>query len=159
MTLKSEVDQVWAANIESGNIRYEVRPQIPTACVVGASAQIFAAAGSPAVPWWVCGFKISVATGIVLETGWTITLGYGGADNAATAGATPIATGIYFGLIGAAAASMGGLDWCMFPYPIQIPVDQATPGSRMAYTVVANPVGGANNCTACYVLIATLVGG
>jgi hypothetical protein len=157
--LKSQVDQLWLATVESGNIRYAQLPAAPVACAVGAWAQLAAAAATPAVPWWICGFKISVATGLTVEQGWTISVGYGGADGAAVAATTVVITAAYCGLIGAAAAAMGGLDWLMLPYPVKVPVDITDPGSRLAYSCVANPVGGAVGTTACYVLIATVVGG
>jgi hypothetical protein len=159
MALKSEVDQQFLALVESGNIRYAQIPAAPVACAVAAWAQLAAAAATPAVPWWICGFKISVATGVVAEQGWTISVGYGGADGAAVAATTVVITAAYCGLIGAAAAAMGGLDWLMLPYPVKVPVDQVDPGSRLAYSCVANPVGAALGTTACYVLIATAIGG
>lgn len=158
MTLKSEVDQQFLASVESGNIRYIQLPAAPVACAVGAWAQLAAAAATPAVPWWICGFKISVATGIVVEQGWTISVGWGGADGAAIAATNVIVTAAYCGLIGAAAAAMGALDWLILPYAVRVPVGQVAPGSRLAYSCVANPVGGAVGTTACYVLIATAVG-
>jgi hypothetical protein len=159
MGMKGEIDQEFLALIESGNIRYTTLPQVPVACAVAAWAQLAAAAATPAVPWWICGFRISVATGVVAEQGWTVSLGYGGADAAAGAATTIVVTGAYFGIIGAAAAAMGDLAQWMLPYPVRVPAGIVSPGSRLAYSVLANPVGGALGATACYVLIATAVGG
>lgn len=159
MTLKNEVDQQFLTLVESGNIRYVQLPAAPVPCAVGAWAQLAAAAATPAIPWWICGFKISVATGVAAEQGWTISVGYGGADGAAIVPPNVVVTAAYCGLIGAAAAAMGGLDWLILPYPVKVPVDIVDPGSRLAYSCVANPVGGALGTTACYVLIATAIGG
>lgn len=158
MTLKSEVDQVFLAAVQSGNIRYQCLPAAEVACAVGAWAQLFAAAASPAVPWWICGFKVSCATGLVIEQGWRVSLGYGGADGAAVAAATVVVTAWPFTLQGAAAAAMGALEAVILPYPVSVPVDIVAPGSRMAYSVVDNPVGGAVGLTSCRVIIATAVG-
>jgi hypothetical protein len=88
-----------------------------------------------------------------------VSLGYGGADGANPA-TTVVVTGAYFGLIGAAAASMGDLAPWILPYPVKVPVGIVNPGSRLAYSVTSNPVAGAPiGTTACYVLIATAVGG
>jgi hypothetical protein len=119
---------------------------------------MLAAAATPAVPWWICGFKISCATGLVVEQGWRVSLGYGGVDGAAIAATTVIVTGAYFSLIGAAAAAMGGLETFMLPNPVKIPIDITDPGSRVAYSVVSNPVGGAVGLTSCRILIAYGVG-
>ena len=158
MTLKNEVDQNFLTLVESGNIRYQVLPAGEIACAVGAWAQLFAAAASPAVAWWIVGFKVSVATGIVVEQGWRVSLGYGGADGAAIAAATVVVTNFPFTLIGAAAASMGSLETVILPFPVQVPVDQVDPGSRVAYSCVDNPVGAAVGLTSCRVIIATAVG-
>ena len=158
MSLKSEVDQLWAALIESGNIRYQALPAAEVPCAVGAWAQLFAAAASPAVPWWIVGFQVSYATAIVVEQGWRVSLGYGGADGAAIAAGTVVVTNYPIVTIGAAAASMGGSPLNIhLPFPVQVPVDIVDPGSRMAYSVVDNPVGGAVGMTSCRVIIATAI--
>jgi len=159
MALKSEVDQLYLAAVESGNIRYQVLPIAEVPCAVGAWAQLFAAAASPAVPWWICGFIVSAAGGLVVEQGWRVSLGYGGADGAAVAATTVIVTGWYFSLIHiAAATASGNIAPAILPYPVKIPVDIVDPGSRVAYSVVTNPVGGAVGLTSCRVIIATAVG-
>ena len=158
-SLSSEVSQNFQALVQSGNIRYQVLPAAEIACATGAWAQLFAAAASPAVPWWIVGFKISCATGLIVEQGWRVSLGYGGADGAAIAAATVVVTAWPFILTGAAAAAMGALEAVILPFPVQVPVDQVDPGSRVAYTVVNNPVGGAAvGLTSCRVIIATAVG-
>jgi len=158
MSLKGEVDQLFQSLVESGNIRYQALPAAEVPCVVGAWAQLYAAAASPAVPHWLVGFQMGVATGIVLETSWRVSVGYGGADGAAIAAGTVVVTNWPLIVIGAAAASMGGMLTGMLPYPVRIPVDIVDPGSRMAYSVVDNPVGGANNSTSFRVFLATAVG-
>lgn len=159
MTLKNEVDQLFMAAVESGNIRYIALPAGEIACAVGAWAQLFDAAASPAVPWWIVGFQVSYATGITVEQSWRIDLGYGGADGAAIAADTVVVTDYPIVTIGAAAASMAGSPLNIhLPYPVRVPVDQVDPGNRMAYSVVDNPVGGAVGMTSCRVIIATAVG-
>ena len=149
----------YLALVESGNIRYQALPAAEVPCAVGAWAQLLAAAASPAVPWWIVGFKISYATGLVVEQGWRVSLGYGGADGAAIAAATVVVTNWPFTTIGAAAAAMGGDSLTVIlPYPVKVPVDIVDPGSRVAYSVVDNPVGGAVGLTSCRVIIATAIG-
>jgi len=72
MTLKSEVDQVFLANIESANIRYTVQPvAAPTALVSDGAAAAWAwaayvqivAAGVIPNPCWLIG--ISLHTGVI----------------------------------------------------------------------------------------------
>lgn len=159
MGLAAIQKSTFQALVETGNIRYEVLPAADVACATGAWAQLLAAAATPAVPWWICGFKVSAATGLVVEQGWRVSLGYGGADGAAIAATTVIAIGWYLSVIGAAAAAMGSLEPQMFPYPVRIPVDIVDPGSRVAYSVVNNPTGGAAvGLTSCRVIIAYAVG-
>ena len=159
MSLKSEVDQIRFAEVESGNIRYQALPAAEVPCAVGAWAQLFAAAASPAVPWWICGFQWSVATGLVVEQGWRVSLGYGGADGAAIAAGTVVITNWPIVVCGAAAAAMGiSSSVQLLPKPVLVPVDIVDPGSRVAYSVVDNPVGGAVGMTSCRVIIATAIG-
>jgi hypothetical protein len=158
MALPKLIKSNFQALVETGRIRYEMLPVAEVPCAVGAWAQMLAAAATPAVPWWICGFKISCATGLVVEQGWRVSLGYGGVDGAAIAATTVIVTGAYFSLIGAAAAAMGGLETFMLPNPVKIPIDITDPGSRVAYSVVSNPVGGAVGLTSCRILIAYGVG-
>ncbi len=159
MGLPGEVKSSFQALVESGNIRYQALPAGEIACAVGAWAELFVAAASPAVSWWIVGFQFSYATGIVVEQSWRISLGYGGADGAAIAAGTVVITNYPIVVIGAAAASMGGSPLNIhLPYPVRVPVDIVDPGSRMAYSVVDNPVGGAVGATSCRVIIATAVG-
>ncbi len=159
MTVKNEVDQLFLTAVESGNIRYQALPAAEVPCAVGAWAQLFAAAASPAVPWWIVGFQFGYATAIVVEQSWRVSLGYGGADGAAIAAGTVVITNYPIITIGAAAASMGGSPLNIhLPWPVKVPVDIVDPGSRVAYTVVDNPVGGAVGATSCRVIIATAIG-
>lgn len=157
-SLKNEVDELFLAAVESGNIRYEAFPAAEVACAVGAWAQLYNAAASPAVPHWLCGFQMSVATGLVVEQSWRVSVGYGGADGAAVAAANVLITNWPLVMIGAAAAAMAGSLGGWLPYPVRIPVDQVDPGSRMAYSVVDNPVGGAVGATSLRVILAYAVG-
>lgn len=160
MGLKSEVDANFLALVESGNIRYVAFPAAaaPVACAVGAWAQIYVAANSPAVPHWLVGFQIGFATGLVVEQSWRIDLGYGGADGAAIAANVVLVTDWPIHISAAAAGVVGTVSNQILPYPIKIPVDQVDPGSRMAYSVVDNPVGGAVGATSCRVLLAIAIG-
>ncbi len=159
MTKKNEIDQLWLALVQSGNIRYQALPAAEVPCAVGAWAELFVAAASPAVPWWIIGFQVSYATAIVVEQSWRVSLGYGGNDGAAIAAGTVVITNYPIVTIGAAAASMAGSPLNIhLPYPVRVPVDIVDPGSRAAYTVVDNPVGGAVGMTSCRVIIATAVG-
>lgn len=157
MSDRAKISQTWLALVRSGNIRYQALPAAEVPCAVGAWAQLFAAAASPAVPWWICGFQWSFATGLVVEQSWRISLGYGGADGAAIAAGTVVVTNWPLVVSGAAAASMGAPTTQMLPYPVEVPVDIVAPGSRMAYSVVDNPVGGAVGLTSFRVIIATAV--
>jgi len=157
-SLKNEVDEVFKAAVESGLIRYEAFPAAEVPCAVGAWAQLYAAAASPVVPHWLCGFQMSVATGLVVEQSWRVSVGYGGADGAAIAANVVIVTNWPLVVIGAAAAAMGGALGGWLPYPVRIPVDIVDPGSRMAYSVVDNPVGAAVGATSFRVILAYAVG-
>jgi len=158
MGLKTEVDATFLALVASGNIRYLALPAAEVPCVVGAWAQLYAAAASPAVPHWLVGFQVGVATGLVVEQSWRISLGYGGADGAAIAAAIVLLTNWPVHVSAAAAGVVGTISNQILPFPIRIPVDQVDPGSRMAYSVVDNPVGAAVNTTSLRVLLATAVG-
>lgn len=159
MSLPNQVKSSFQALVESGNIRYEWLPAADVPCATAAWAQLLAAAATPAVPWWICGLRVSCATGLVVEQGWRVSLGYGGVDGAAIAATTIIAIGVPFTVIGAAAAAMGADLSHMFPFPVKIPVDIVDPGSRVAYSVVNNPVGGAAvGLTSCRICIAYAVG-
>ena len=158
MGVPQTVNASYQALVESGNIRYEWLPVAEKPCAVGAWVELLVAAASPAVPWWIVGFKVSAATGLVVEQGWLVSLGYGGADGAAVAASTIVVTKWPFTLIGAAAASMGGLEAAILPFPVKIPVSIVNPGSRVAYSVVSNPVGAAVGLTSCRICIAYGIG-
>ena len=159
MSFNDKVDQLFLTKIESGNIRYQALPAAEVPCATGAWAQLFAAAASPAVPWWICGFQWSFATGVVIEQSWRVSIGYGGADGAAIAAGTVVVTNWPLVVSGAAAAAMGAPTTQMLPFPVKIPVDIVDPGSRAAYTVVDNPVGGAAiGLTSFRLIIATAIG-
>ena len=158
MGLKALVSRNFLALVETGNIRYQALPAAEVPCAVGVWAQLYAANASPAVPHWLVGFQMGVATGIVVQQSWRVSVGYGGADGAAVAAGTVIVTNWPLIVIGAAAAAMGGMLTGMLPYPVKIPVDIVDPGSRMAYTVVDNPVGGAVAATSFRVILATAIG-
>ena len=160
MTKKNEIDQLWLAAVQSGNIRYLAQPAGIVPCVVAAWAELFVAALSPAVPFWLVGFQFGAATGLNAEQSWRIDLGYGGNDGVAVAANVVLVTDWPLHVSCAAVAGMIGTVSNQFlPYPIRIPVDQVDPGSRMAYTVVDNPVGGAVNATSFRVILATAIGG
>ena len=158
MSLSSEVHALFNALVENGNIRYQALPAAEVPCAVGAWAQLFAAAASPAVPWWIVGFQWSFATGLVVEQSWRVSVGYGGADGAAIAAGTVVITNWPLVVSGAAAASMGAPTTQILPYAVKVPVDIVAPGSRAAYSVVDNPVGGAVGLTSFRLIIATVIG-
>ena len=156
---RSRTSQNWFTLVETGNIRYQVLPAAEVPCAVGAWAELFVAAASPAVPWWIVGFQISFATGITVEQSWRISVGYGGADGAAIAAGTVVITNYPIVQIGAIGASMRGSPLNIhLPFPVKVPVDIVDPGSRCAYSVVDNPVGGAVGATSCRVIIGTAIG-
>ena len=159
MSDRSRVSQNWFALVSSGNIRYQALPAAEVPCAVGAWAELFVAAASPVVPWWIVGFQISFATGLIAEQGFRISLGYGGAYGAAIAAGTVVITNYPIVQIGAVGASMRGSPLNIhLPFPVKVPVDIVDPGSRAAYSVVDNPVGGAVGATSCRVIIATAIG-
>lgn len=148
------------ALVASGNIRYVAFPAAvaPVPCGVGVWAEIYTAANSPAVPHWLVGFQIGFATGIAVEQSFRIDLGYGGNDGVAVAAGIVLVTDWPIHISAAGAGVVGTVSNQILPYPILIPVDQADPGSRMAYSVVDNPVGAAVGATSCRVLLATAIG-
>ena len=157
MTLKSEVDQLFLAQLQSGNIRYTTLPLAGVAVVDGAPgawSQIFAAAGAPAVPYWLCGFSMSIATGLVVaEAQFELNVGFGGADGAAIAAATVVLTGWPMNF-SAVALALGpfAIPNQILPYPVRIPG-----ATRMAVQVLDSPVGGVA-IAAFRVILATAVG-
>lgn len=153
MTLKSEVDQLFFAAVESGNIRYQAWPAGNVAVAVAADVELFAAAGAPAVPYWFCGFQYSVATGLVVaEHVMLATLGYGGVD-----GANPPAVVLLTDwplVFTAVAAALGpvNIQPVLLPYPVLVPA-----GSRMAINVAAS-IGAGVALSSCKALVAIAVG-
>ena len=138
MTLKSVVDQSFLAMVESGNIRYQGLPASIVAIADDAAwDQLFAAAGAPAVPFWLCGFSYGIATGLAADVSLLIDLGWGGADGAAIAAANVILTNYPVVLTaGVAAVGPSALPSEMLPYPVRIPA-----GSRMAARIASSPTG------------------
>lgn len=155
MSLKSEVDQVFLAAVQSGNIRYQT---LPTAVVPiaddAAWDQLFAAAGAPAVPFWLCGFSFSYATGVVAESVLLVDLGWGGVDGAAIAATNVILTNWQVTIVaGAAAVGPAHVGPHILPYPVRIPAS-----SRMAARIASSPTG-TLAFTDFRVILATVVGG
>jgi hypothetical protein len=153
-SLKNEVDQVFLAAVESGNIRYQGLPVAVVPIADDAAwDQLFAAAGAPAVPYWLCGFSYGIATGLAADVSLLVDLGWGGADGAAIAPANVVLTN-YPVVITAGAAAVGPavLPPEMLPYPVLIPG-----GSRMAARIAASPTGTVA-FTEFRVILATAVG-
>lgn len=153
--LKSEVDQIFNAVVESANIRYQALPvaEVPIADDA-AWDQLFAAAGAPAVPFWLVGFTYNIASGdIVEEDTLLVDLGWGGVDGAAIAAANVILTNFPV-CVSAVALALGPFgpfsEW--LPYPVRIPAS-----SRMAARIADSPVGTAA-FTSFRVILATVVG-
>lgn len=142
MGLKSEVDQVFLANVESGNIRYETYPAAQVAVVDGAPgawSQLWANAAGPVVPYWVMGFTFGVATGlIVAEQSILISFGWGGADGAAVAATNVIVNGWHLSFT-AVAAALGPvfIPAVILPCPVKVPANE-----RMAVQILDHPVAG-----------------
>lgn len=154
MGLKSEVDQNFLAAIESGNIRYQALPVALVPIADDAAwDQLFAAAGAPAVDYWLCGFSYGYATGIAADTCLLVDLGWGGADGVAVAAANVILTNWPVVLsAGVAAVGPAGCPSEMLPYPVRIPG-----GSRMAARIASSP-SGTLAFTEFRVILATAVG-
>ena len=155
MSFKAELDSLFLASIQSGNIRYQALPvaEVPIADDA-AWDQLFAAAGAPAVPYWLCGFTYNFATGdIVEEDTLLIDLGWGGVDGAAIAAANVILTN-YPISVSAVALALGpfGPFWHNLPSSVRIPAS-----SRMAARIASSPVGTAA-FTSFRVILATAVG-
>ena len=155
MSLKSEVDQLWNALANSGNLRYQALPaaEVPIADDA-AWDQLFAAAGAPAVPYWLCGFTYNFATGgVVAEHSQAVDIGWGGADGAAVAPATVVVTN-YPISVTAVALALGpfGPFWHNLPHPVRIPAS-----SRMAARIASSVVGGVA-FTSFRVILATALG-
>ena len=86
-------EAIFLAIVESGKIRYQTLPVAVVPIADDAAwDQLFAAAGAPAVDFWLCGFSYGYATGIAADVSLLIDVGYGGVDGAAIAAATVILT-------------------------------------------------------------------
>jgi len=137
MGMKSEVDQQFLAAVESGNIRYE---GLPVALVPiaddAAWDQLFAAAGAPAVPYWLCGFAYTLPNTIAVDLSLLIDVGWGGADGAAVAPTNVILTNWPVGFTADAAVGKAAFSSEMLPYPVRIPAS-----SRMAARIASSPTG------------------
>lgn len=155
MSLKSEVDQVFLAAVQSGNIRYRAWPTAGVGIADdNAWDNLFNAGDGPVVPYWLCGFSFGVATGlIVAEIGYEFSMGSGGTDGDGNAPANILITDwpVNFS---AAAQALGpfAIPNQFLPYPIRIAA-----GLRMAarYTTLV----GAAAITRFRVILATVVGG
>ena len=140
--------------VSSGNIRYQGLPAAVVPIADDAAwDQLFAAAGAPGVPYWLCGFSYGIATGLVADVSLLIDLGWGGVDGVAIAAANVILTN-YPVVITAGAAAVGpsSLPSEMLPYPVRIPAN-----SRMAARIAASPTGTVA-FTEFRVILATAVG-
>lgn len=155
MSDRSRISQTWLALVNSGNIRYQALPAVAVPIADDAAwDQLFAAAGAPAVPFWLCGFVVNYATGIAAETSLLVDLGWGGADGAAVAAANVLLTNWPVTLCAGAAAVGPTLNPpYMLPYPIAIPAS-----SRMAARIASSPTG-TLAFTDFRVILATVVGG
>mgnify|MGYP001568290535 CR=1 FL=1 len=154
MSLKHQVNQNFQALIQSGNIRYQC---LPTAVVPiaddAAWDELFAAAGAPTVPFWLCGISFNWATGVVAEVSLLVDVGFGGVDGAAVAAATVVLTNWPITLTaGAAAVGPDTHAPHMLPFPIRIPQS-----SRMAARIASSPTG-TLALTDFRVILATAVG-
>jgi hypothetical protein len=155
--LKSQVDQLWLAMVESGNIRYSSWPVAGIAIADdGAWDEIVVAAAGPGatVPCWLCGFSFGVATGlIVAEIGYEFRIGYGGAAGDGNAPATETVTNWAVNF-SAVAAALGPfvIPPQILPYPIKMPAGVAV---EAMYTTLV----GAAAITRFRVILATAIGG
>jgi len=154
MSFNDKVDQMFLAAIESGSIRYQTLPAAIVPIADDAAwDELFAAAGAPAVPFWLCGISFNWATGIAAETSLLVDVGYGGVDGAAIAAATVVLTNWPVTLT-AGAAALGPDTHAphMLPFPVKIPA-----ASRMAARIASSPTG-TLAFTDFRVILATLVG-
>jgi hypothetical protein len=156
MPLKSEVDQLFLAAVESGNIRYQSWPTAGKAIADdGAYDEIVAAGAGPgaAVPCWLCGFSFSIATGLITaEVGFEFTIGYGGAAGDGNAPTVVLITNwaVNFSAV-ALALGPFNIPRQTLPYPIKIPAGVAI---EACYTTLV----GASAITSFRVMLATAVG-
>lgn len=137
---RSRTSQLWLALVNSGNLRYQALPAAAVPIADDAAwDELFAAAGAPAVPYWLCGFTYNFATGgVVAEHSELVDIGWGGADGAAVAPANVIVTNFPV-CVSAVALALGpfGPFWTTLPFPVRIPAS-----SRMAARIAASPTGG-----------------
>jgi hypothetical protein len=157
MPLKSEVDQLWAAMVNSGNIRYASWPVAGIAIADdGAWDEIVVAGAGPgaAVPCWLCGFSFGNATGlIVAEIGFEFRIGYGGAAGDGNAPAVELVTNWAVNF-SAVALALGPfvIPAQILPRPILMPAGVAV---EAMYTTLV----GASAITRFRVILATAIGG
>lgn len=154
MTDRSRISQQWLALVNSGNIRYQGLPAAAVPIADDAAwDELFAAAGAPAVPYWLVGFSWAIATGLAADVVLLIDLGWGGADGAAVAAANVLLTNHPICITaGAAAVGPAVLPTEWLPYPIRIPA-----ASRMAARIASSPTGTVG-FTDFRVILATAVG-
>lgn len=155
MPERNRTSQLWLSLVNSGNIRYQSLPaaEVPIADDA-AWDQLFAAAGAPAVPYWLCGFTYNFATGgVTAEHTELVDIGWGGVDGAAVAAANVVITD-YPICVSAVALALGpfGPFQVILPYPVRIPA-----ASRMAARIASSPVGGVA-LTSLRVILATAIG-
>lgn len=155
MSDRSRTSQLWLSLVNSGNIRYQALPaaEVPIADDT-AWDQLFAAAGAPAVPYWLCGFTYNfVSGGVVAEHSQAIDIGWGGVDGAAVAAANVVVTN-YPVSVSAVALALGpfGPFWHNLPFPVRIPAS-----SRMAARIATSVTGGVA-FTSFRVILATAIG-
>ena len=156
MTIKNEIDQLWRACVESGNIRYASWPVAGTPIADdGAWDEIVVAAAGPGalVPCWLCGFSFSNATGLITaETGFEFRIGYGGAAGDGNPPATEVVTNwaVNFSAV-ALALGPFNIPAQILPYPIKIPAGVAI---EAMYTTLV----GASAITSFRVILATAIG-
>ena len=136
--MKRHEKATFLAMVESGKIRYTTLPVGIVAIADDAAwDQLFAAAGAPAVDYWLCGFAYSYATGIAADVCLLVDVGWGGVDGAAIAAANVILTNWPVALsAGVAAVGPAACPPQMIPYPVKIPG-----GSRMAARIASSPTG------------------
>jgi hypothetical protein len=157
MSLKSEVDQLWLAGVDSGNIRYASWPVAGIAIADdGAWDEIVVAGAGPgaAVPCWLCGFSFGVATGlIVAEIGYEFRMGYGGAAGDGNAPAVEIVTNwaVNFSAV-AAALGPFAIPPQILPKPVRIP-------AGVSFDAMYTTLVGAAAITRFRVILATAIGG
>lgn len=154
MAFSQEQKSTFLATVESGAIRYTTLPVALVPIADDAAwDQLFAAAGAPAVDYWLCGFSYGYATGIATDVSLLVDLGWGGLDGAAVAAANVILTNWPVVLTaGVAAVGPAGCPSEMLPYPVRIPG-----GSRMAARIASSPTG-TLAFTEFRVILATVVG-